>query len=59
MVLGGDGTVGGVMDYIRDELQDGNTLSNYKVPVALLPLGTGNDFSMNLASKGCLLTLFA
>ena len=45
-ILGGDGTVGSVLTYIKNEII-GNSGDSLKIrmPVALLPLGTGNDLS--------------
>lgn len=45
LTLGGDGTVGTTLDYIKKEMQDENAPSEINVPVAVFPLGTGNDFS--------------
>ena len=45
---GGDGTIGSTLDHIKKEMQEGDTLSEIKVPVAVLPLGTGNDFSIDI-----------
>lgn len=43
LVGGGDGTIGSVLSYVNSEdFREGNKL---KMPVGILPLGTGNDLS--------------
>lgn len=46
IVAGGDGTVGSVINYIKSgEIEE---WKDYHPPVAILPLGTGNDLSRAL-----------
>jgi len=44
MRKGGDGTAGSVLSYVNSEsFREG---TKFKMPVGILPLGTGNDLSI-------------
>ena len=46
---GGDGTISLVIDKIKRDIQNSSeTGAKFKVPIAILPLGTGNDLSRSL-----------
>jgi diacylglycerol kinase (ATP) len=53
LVAGGDGTVGSVINFMKgiDEWKERNP------PVAILPLGTGNDLSRALGWVGYFLVI--
>jgi diacylglycerol kinase (ATP) len=45
LIAGGDGTIGSIINYIKQEIPEWNE----DMPsIAILPLGTGNDLSISL-----------
>lgn len=45
-VVGGDGTISATIDFIKNNMQDiDQDKVKFCAPIAVLPLGTGNDLS--------------